>query len=105
MAKPAAQNVNYNGAVTSAIHSAISALDALTTPYKGKRGSGNHTEVLSIVQGIFIPQEYHEAKKQFTSIMNKKNAVEYRLDLMKPTDAKDSIMCAERIFDKVKRKL
>ena len=70
MAKPAAQNVNYNGAVTSAIRSAISALDALATPYKGKRGSGNHTEVLSIVQGIFIPQEYHEAKKQFTSIMN-----------------------------------
>ena len=105
MAKLAAKNANYNSAVTSAIHSAISALDALTTSYKGKRGSGNHTEVLSIVQGIFTPQEYHEIKKQFTSIMNKKNAVEYQPDLMKPTDAQDSIMCAERIFDKVKRKL
>lgn len=72
MAKLAAQHANYSSAVTSAIHSAISALDALTTSYKGKRGSGNHTEVLFIVQGILTPQEYQEIKKQFTSIINKK---------------------------------
>lgn len=105
MAKLAAQNASYNSAVTSAIHSAISALDALTTSYKGKRGSDNHAEALSIVQGIFAPQEYQEIKKQFTSIINKKNAVEYQPDLMKPKDAQDSVMWAERIVDKVKKKL
>ena len=105
MAKLAAQNANYNSAVTSAIRSAISALDALTTSYKGKRGSDNHAEALSIVQGIFAPQEYQEIKKQFTSIINKKNAVEYQPDLMKPKDAQDSVMWAERIVDKVKKKL
>lgn len=105
MAKLAAQNANYNSAVTSAIHSAISALDALTVSYKGKRGSDNHTETLSIVQGIFTPQEYQEIKRQFISIINKKNVVEYQPDLMMPKDAQDSLMRAERIVDKVKKKL
>ena len=105
MAKLAVQHANYNSAVTNAIHSAISALDALTVSYKGKRGSENHTEVLSIVQGILAPQEYQEIKKQFTSIINKKNAVEYQPDLMTAKDAQDVMIWAERIFDKVKRKI
>lgn len=106
MAKLAAQHANYNSAVTSAIHSAISALDALTTSYKGKRGSGNHAEVLSIVQGIILaPQEYREIRKQFTSIISKKNAVEYQPDLMTAKDARDAITWAERIFDKAKGKM
>lgn len=105
MAKLAAQNANYNSAVTCAIHSAIGAPDALTTSYKGKRGSDSHTEALSIVRGIFAPQEYREIKRQFTSIINKKNAVEYQPDLMKLKDAQDSVMWAERIADRVKKKL
>lgn len=105
MAKLAVQNAKYTSAVTSAIHSAISALDALTTSYKGKRASDDHTEVLSLVQGIFTPQEYQEIKRQFTSLMDKKNASEYQPDLMDPKDAQDSVKWAERILDKVKKKL
>lgn len=105
MAKLAAQNANYNSAVTCAIHSAISALDALTASYKGKRGSDNHTEALSLAQGIFTPREYQEIKKQFISIINKKNAVEYQPNLMKPKDARESVMWAERIAAKVRKKL
>ncbi len=105
MAKLAVQNTKYNSAVTSAIHSAISALDALTTSYKGKRASDDHTEVLSLVKGIFAPQEYQEIKRQFTSLIDKKNASEYQPDLMEPKDAQNSVKWAERIFDKVKKKL
>lgn len=105
MAKLAVQKAKYNSAVTSAIHSAISALDALTTSYKGKRASDDHTEVLSLVHGIFTPQEYQEIKRQFTSLIDKKNASEYQPDLMEPKDAQDSVKWAERILNKVKTNL
>jgi uncharacterized protein (UPF0332 family) len=105
MAKLAIQNAKYTSAVTNAIHSAISALDALTTSYKGKRASDDHTEVLSLVVGIFSPQEYQEIKRQFTSLIDKKNASEYQPDLMEPKDAQDSVKWAERILDKIKMKL
>lgn len=105
MAKLAAQNTNYNSAVASAIHSAISALDALTTSYKGKRGSNNHAETLSIVQGVLAPQEHQKVTRQFVSLINKKNAAEYQPDLMGPKDAHDCVVWAERIVDMVKQKL
>ncbi len=101
----ALQSAKYNSAVTNAIHSAISALDALTTAYKGKRASDDHAEVLSLVQGIFTPQEYQEIKKQFTSLIAKKNASEYQPDLMDSKDAHDSVKWAERIFSRIKTRL
>ena len=105
MAKLAAQNAKYNSAVTGAVHSAISALDALTTSYKGRRASDDHTQALSLVKGIFSPQEYREIKRQFTSLIDKKNAAEYQPDLMEPNDAQDSVKWAERIVSRVKKRL
>lgn len=105
MAKLAVQNAKYNSAVASAIHSAINALDALTASHRGKRASDDHAEVLSLVHGIFTPQEYQEVKRQFTSLIGKKNASEYQPDLMSPKDAQDSVKWAGRILDKVKGKL
>lgn len=104
MAKLAVQNAKYNGAVTGAIHSAISASDALTTSHRGKRAPDDHAEALSLVQGIFTPQEYQEVKRRFTSPTGKKNASEYQPDLMNPRDAQGSVKWAERILGKVKRK-
>jgi len=95
----------HDSAVVNAVHCAISALDALTTSFKGKRASGQHTEVLSLIQGIFPSQEYEEIKKQFTSLIGKKNASEYQPDLMEPKEAEDSVRWAERILTKVKAKL
>ena len=95
----------YNSAVTNAIHSSINALDALTTKFKGKRGSDDHTEVLSLVQGILPPQQYEEIRKQFASLIDKKNASEYQPDLMDEGDAREAIKCAERILTKVKARL
>jgi uncharacterized protein (UPF0332 family) len=105
MANLAFQNNKCDSAVMNAVHSAISAMDALTTSFKGKRASGQHTEVLSLIQGIFSSQEYEEIKKQFTSLISKKNASEYQPDLMNPKEAQDSIRWAERILAKVKTKL
>jgi HEPN domain-containing protein len=99
------QNNRYNSAVTNAIHSAINALDALTTKFKSKRGSDDHTEVLSLVQGILSPAQYEEIKKQFTSLISKKNTSEYQPDLMDVKDAREAIKCAERILIKARAKL
>jgi HEPN domain-containing protein len=95
----------YNSTVTNAVHSSINALDALTTKFKSKRGSDDHTEVLSLVQGILPPSQYEEIRKQFTSLISKKNTSEYQPDLMGEEDAREAIKLAERILSKVKAKL
>lgn len=105
MAKLAIQKKAYDNAVMSAVHSAINALDALTTSYKGKRASGQHTDVLSLIQGILTPREYVDIEKQFGSLLSLKNTSEYQPDLMSLKDAQDSIRWAERILSKVKTKL
>lgn len=54
----------------------------------------------------FSPQEYSEIKKQFISLIDKKkNASEYQPDLMELKDAQNSVKWAERILDKVIKKL
>ncbi|MDE1766186.1 MAG: HEPN domain-containing protein [Thaumarchaeota archaeon] len=99
------ENNLYNSAVANAVHCGISALDALTCSFKGKRGSDDHNEVLFLVQGILSPREYDDIRKQFTNLIDKKNASEYQPDLMGVDDAKNSILWAERILARAKTKL
>lgn len=105
MAKLAFEKGAYDNAVMSAIHSAINSLDALTASHLGKRSSGQHTEVLSLIKGIFLSQEYTEISSQFTSLLSLKNASEYQPSLMKEDDANNSIKWAERIQLKVQVKI
>lgn len=95
----------YDAAVMNAVHSAINSLDALTTYFMGKRASGVHTEVLSIIKGILTQREYQETQKQFNTLLGMKNESEYQPDLMNPKDAESAIKLAERIFEKVKTKI
>jgi hypothetical protein len=57
MVKIAIQEKAYDNAVMSAVHSAVNALDALTVSNLGKRASGTHTDVLSLMKGILEPSE------------------------------------------------
>ncbi len=102
MAKIGIDQQAYDNAMMSAIHSAINALDALTTSYLNKRASGSHTDVLGLIKTIFPPKEYNDVKKQFTSLIGKKNEAEYQPDLMSQKDAQNAVRCAERILAKVK---
>lgn len=95
----------YDAAVMNAVHSAINSLDALTTYFVGKRASGVHTEVLSIIKGILTQREYEETQKQFNTLLGMKNESEYQADLMNSKDAESAIKLAERIFEKVKSKI
>ena len=105
LARIAVKEGKNDGAVSNAIHGTINALDALTTFYLGQRASGTHTDVLSLVKGIFNANEYQDIQKQFTSLLSLKNASEYQPDLMNPTEAKNAVKWAERIISKVKAKL
>lgn len=95
----------YDAAVMNAIHSAINALDALTTYFLGKRASGSHTDSLLLTKAILTTQEQGDIEKQYKSLISLKNASEYQPDMMSPKDAENSIKLAERIFDKVQTKL
>lgn len=86
-------------------YSAINTLDALTVSYLGKRASGAHTDVLSLLKEILNTNEYDEVRKQFGSLLSMKNASEYQPDLMSSTDAEKSVKWAERIVNRVKTKL
>ncbi len=55
IAKIAIEYNAYDNAVMTAIHSAINALDALTSSEKGFRASGEHDEVLTLLKGILTP--------------------------------------------------
>ena len=52
IAKIAIEHNAYDNAVMTAIHSAINALDALTSSEKGFRASGEHDEVLTLLKGF-----------------------------------------------------
>ena len=95
----------YDAAVMNAVHGAINSLDALTTFFLGKRASGAHTEVLSLIKGILTPREHEEIQKQFNTLLGMKNESEYQPELMSLKNAESAIKLAERIFERVKAKI
>ena len=105
ISKIAIKETAYDAAVMNAVHSAINSLDALTTYFVGKRASGAHTEVLSLIKGILVQREYEETQKQYNTLLAMKNDSEYQPDLMSLTEAESAIKLAQRIFEKVKAKL
>ncbi len=105
VARHALKEGKNDSAASNAIHGTINALDVLTTFYLGKRASGEHTDVLTLMKGIFDPNEYQDIQKQFTSLLSLKNASEYQPDLMAASDAQNALKWAERIVNKVKAKL
>lgn len=97
---------HWNSCVIAAIHSAISAADALTIYHLGQRCLGErHTEVLSLIKQIKAVQGTDINKKiqQFSSLIDLKNQAEYEEKLMSPTEAELALKHAERFLDWVKR--
>ncbi len=99
VSKIAVKEAAYDAAVMNVVHSAINSLDALTTYFVGKRASGAHTEVLSLVKGILTQREYEETQKQYNTLLGMKNESEYQPDLMSLKESESAIKLAERIFD------
>jgi HEPN domain-containing protein len=104
MAKIGLEKGAYDNAVMSSVHSAINALDALTTSHMGKRSSGEHRDVLSLIKGILTQEEHDIISKQFSTLLGMKNESEYQSTLMNQKDAENAIRWAERILKTVKSK-
>ncbi|MGI0020421.1 MAG: HEPN domain-containing protein [Nitrososphaera sp.] len=105
MARIAIKEGEFDSAVMNAVHSAITALDALTASRRSERASGSHTDVLSLIKGIFTADEYPDVEKQFTSLLGMKNTSEYQPELMNRQDAETAVKRAERLISRVKEKL
>lgn len=104
IARYALDNKKYDAAVINAVHSAINALDSFTVLERGLRASGEHDDVLALIKGLLSSDEYAYIKKQFSSLLNLKNTVEYQPDFMSPKEAEDSVKWAERILGKIRSK-
>ncbi|HJT10413.1 MAG TPA: HEPN domain-containing protein [Candidatus Nitrosotalea sp.] len=105
MAKIALEKGAFDNAVMSSVHSSINALDALTTSQLGKRSSGQHPDILSLVKGVLTPEEHDVISKQFSNLLGMKNESEYQPDLMSQKEAENAIKWAERILKLVQSKL
>ncbi|MBW2975526.1 HEPN domain-containing protein [Candidatus Woesearchaeota archaeon] len=99
---------NWNAAVISAIHCAISAVDSLTVFFRGERHAGErHEDVINLLQSLDgIEKETINKKiRQLQRLLQIKNSAEYEEKLMSQQDAEVSKKDAERILIWAKDKL
>ncbi len=94
----------WNAAVINAVHSGISACDALTVFILGVRHAGErHEDAISLFQTVGLPKDVLTAKsKQLGRLLGIKNAAEYEERLMREDDAREAVRDAERFLSWVK---
>ena len=92
----------WDAAVINAVHSGISASDALTIFFKGVRHAGErHEDVVQLLNTL----ELHDIKDKNRHILNLlsvKNKAEYEETLMTRKNAEDAKKSAERFLSYVK---
>lgn len=106
-AKEALERGRYNTCVLNAVHSIISAADALLVFVKGFRYAGTrHEEAVELFSTIFPGEAEHEKNvTRFGTILSIKNKAEYMEVLLGSKDAADAVRDATRFLDYVKSKL
>jgi len=94
----------WNAGVINAVHSGISACDALTVFMLGVRHAGErHEDAISLFQTVGLPKDILASKsKQLSRLLGIKNAAEYEERLMNENDAKEAVRDAERFISWVK---
>lgn len=98
----------WNLAVLAGVHCAISACDALTIFFSGRKHKGiKHADAAKLLAGIegLNPKELGEKSKQFISILDFKTPVEYDKTVFKESDARELAKKVERFYTWVKEKL
>jgi hypothetical protein len=98
----------WNLAVLAGIHCAISACDALTVFFSGKKHKGikhaDAAKLLASMEGL-DPKELREKSNQFISILDFKTPVEYDKTVFAESDARELAKRAERFYGWDKGKL
>lgn len=101
-------NQRWNLAVLAGVHCAISACDALTIFFSGKKHKGiKHADAARLLAGIegLDPKELREKPSQFISILDFKTPVEYDKTVFKESDARKLAKRVERFYGWVREKL
>lgn len=95
----------WNAAVIDGVQATISANDALTVAYLGKRStSDNHVEVLALFEQAF-PFKEGEQKNRLRKILSIKSHVEYGPSLVKPEEGQRVFQDVERFLTAIKKAL
>ncbi len=101
-------NKRWNLAVLAGVHCTISACDALTIFFLGRKHKGikhaDAAKLLASIEGI-DPRKLREKSNQLISILDYKTPVEYDKTVFKESDAKELTKRVERFYSWVKGKL
>lgn len=96
--KLAMQESNWDGAALTAVHCAISSVDAVTVFYLGQRSRGKkHEDAAALLSATKIVG-INEKKEQFLGVINIKNLVEYEARAVRRGEAEKASQQAERLF-------
>ncbi len=103
-AKAAFEDRMYNAAVVNAIHSAISAIDALSIFYKGVRHAGErHEDAVALLQTLPLERgALNKKTRQFTRLLALKTSAEYHEQLMTQKDASAALIDSGRLLEWVR---
>lgn len=101
-------NKRWNLAVLAGVHCTISASDALTIFFLGKKHKGiKHSDAAKLLASVeeLDSKELAEKSSQFISILDFKTPVEYGKTVFKEPDARELAKRVERFYGWVKEKL
>ena len=104
-ARAAADMGAYSAAVSNCVHSAISAVDAMTVLRTGRRSAGRHPDALNLARSILVGGDRADLERQYLFLTNLKNPAEYESTVMTDRQAADALKCAERILAKVRAEI
>ncbi len=98
---------NWNAVGLNAVHSAISANDALTSYYGKVRSiSEKHNDSINLLLEVFkSDKESRNHSRHILWLIGRKNLVEYESRLFYKKEAEDSLKHAERFLSWAKSKL
>jgi HEPN domain-containing protein len=106
-ARDAFENNNWNAVGLNAVHSAISANDAISVYYKKKRSiSDKHSDAVGLL--LEVMANSGEAKlysKHLSWLISRKNLIEYESRLFFEKEAHESLKHAERFVFWAKKHL
>jgi len=102
----ALQRGHWEAAGINAVHSAISANDAVLVALRGIRpASKDHKDAVRILQSQFKEEDAQGAAKRLGTIISKKSRVEYEQKRMTEKEAREIALDAQRFLDWAKARL
>ncbi|MDP8212094.1 MAG: HEPN domain-containing protein [Candidatus Zapsychrus exili] len=105
-AKKSLKSEEWNATAINAIHSTISACDAMCVYFLGKRHSGeNHNEAAVLFKRIKKADDFNTNANRIVRILRMKNMAEYEERLVYKSEAEKIFKDCERFLSFVKSKL